>query len=130
MLAVLAPGLHLVALRMDFTGMLQTRDGLPAPPCPCTVPQCLPGVLCLRLACPSCPHTLPTCPLRPKPCALCPLLRLAVRSVRAYVGSYLAGRLAEARRELQAYADRYRACMHEALEVAHSGAWFRRWFRV
>ncbi|KAI7841857.1 hypothetical protein COHA_004386 [Chlorella ohadii] len=45
----------------------------------------------------------------------------SVRSVRAYVGSYLAGRLAEARRELQAYADRYRACMHEALEVAHSG---------
>lgn len=45
-----------------------------------------------------------------------------VRAVRAYVRSYLAGRLAEARRELGAYADRYRACMQEALDVARSGA--------
>lgn len=45
----------------------------------------------------------------------------SVRSVRAYVRSYLADRLAEARQELQLYADRYRACMQEALDVARCG---------
>lgn len=52
---------------------------------------------------------------------MCVPAHSAVRSVRAYVRSYLADRLAEARRELQLYADRYRACMQEALDVARCG---------
>lgn len=52
---------------------------------------------------------------------LCVPAHSAVRSVRAYVRSYLADRLAEARQELQLYADRYRACMQEALDVARCG---------
>lgn len=45
----------------------------------------------------------------------------SVRAVRLYVRAYLSERLAEARGVLQSYANRYTACMLEALEVARQG---------
>lgn len=45
----------------------------------------------------------------------------SVRAVRHYVRAYLAERLEEARRVLQAYADQYTAAMMDSLEVARQG---------